>query len=526
MKTLVIGLDAATWSVIDRLLEDDKLPNLSGLIESGSSGVLRSSNPPMTPLAWTSIATGVNPGDHGIYDFLEINDGTYNIEPTDYNSKNLTPVWDILNTYDLNVGVINYPMVRPPDHVEPFFISGIPAPDNQNLAYPEEVQKIIDDNGYKLYPDVNPHDGLKRYYHELDRVTESQGRLTRELMQRYELDVLLSVFMTLDWAQHYLWDFQIEGQNAVDLLYMKLDDIIGQFLDDIPENCNIIVLSDHGAKRIKGKIHLNNVFEDMEYLTRRSTSSSSAIDALQSMWELLVKSVDNLPPRVRHLSKKVIPDQVISSIWGEHEQQKLGSRIEWSDTEVFSFGYMGRIYINKLEAFPDGTVAQENVENVIDEIQERLLSLEHPKTNQPLIDDVVRKESLYSGDNMCTAADLIIQPKDWEYSFYGDFGSEWFEDPHLRVADHDPEGVLIMSGERLEQGNVQGTVNDITPTLLHLHDIPLLEGFDGHVLPGILDPGESPKIIEQYEIDDERMPNKNFEDDSSVKQRLKDLGYM
>ena len=76
-RTLILGLDGATFDVIDPLVEAGDLPNLAALIERGARGTLRSTTHPLTPLAWTTMATGVNAGRHGIWDFSERDETGY-----------------------------------------------------------------------------------------------------------------------------------------------------------------------------------------------------------------------------------------------------------------------------------------------------------------------------------------------------------------------------------------------------------------------------------------------------------------
>ena len=71
MKVFVLGLDGATWDLLEPLLQDGLLPNLARLREQGSSGSLRSVFPPLSPVAWTGVMTGKNSGKHGIFEFLE-----------------------------------------------------------------------------------------------------------------------------------------------------------------------------------------------------------------------------------------------------------------------------------------------------------------------------------------------------------------------------------------------------------------------------------------------------------------------
>ena len=70
-KVVVIGLDAATWTLIRPWIDEGGMPNLANLMRAGVSGSLQSVLPPITPPAWTSFMTGKNPGKHGVFHFVE-----------------------------------------------------------------------------------------------------------------------------------------------------------------------------------------------------------------------------------------------------------------------------------------------------------------------------------------------------------------------------------------------------------------------------------------------------------------------
>ncbi len=105
-RALVIGLDAATFDLINPWLRGNKLPNLSKLINEGISGQLKSTIPLISPCAWTSFLTGRNPGKTGVFGFIYRVDGTYRCSTIDATVRNGTPIWRILNNYNKKVGFI------------------------------------------------------------------------------------------------------------------------------------------------------------------------------------------------------------------------------------------------------------------------------------------------------------------------------------------------------------------------------------------------------------------------------------
>ena len=126
-KLTVIGLDAATFDVIDPLLAAGDLPNLARLIERGARGPLRSTTHPLTPLAWTTMVTGVNAGRHGIWDFSERDETGYGLRLVNGSSARAPALWTRLAAAGRRVGVVNVPFTWPAPEVDGFVLAGMDA---------------------------------------------------------------------------------------------------------------------------------------------------------------------------------------------------------------------------------------------------------------------------------------------------------------------------------------------------------------------------------------------------------------
>ena len=96
-KTLLIGWDAADWKAINPLLDAGKMPNLQKLIKGGVMGNLSTLNPVLSPMLWSSIATGKRPYKHGIYGFSEPDPISGSIRPVTNLSRKTKAFWNILN---------------------------------------------------------------------------------------------------------------------------------------------------------------------------------------------------------------------------------------------------------------------------------------------------------------------------------------------------------------------------------------------------------------------------------------------
>jgi len=532
-KLLVIGLDAATWRVMMPLIEQERLPNLQELVEEGTWGTLRSTIPPMSPLAWTSIATGVNAGKHGIYDFVAQDHGTYEVASVNLSHLTQPTIWDIFHVYGRKVGVVNFPLAFPPPNVESFFISGIGSPEQAVYAYPPELDTYLKSRGYRIHPRLRAHDGAKAYFDEVKALTKIQSELTIKLMKQWDWELLWVVFQGLDWVQHYLWDSDINGNNGVEAFYCYMDHVVGQLLEDAGDDWNIILLSDHGFRKIRAEIHLNNILEEWGYLEQGKTSRKSVrgIDKtfLKKGWELGGK----LPQALRRRMKQYMPGAIRSDLreLQRSERLRLQETIAWEETRAFSFGYGGRVYIHKKMKYSQGTVTAEEYESLREEIITRLRSLKNPQTGEPVVGEIFRKEDVYIGDQLENAPDIVFTPSDFAYSVYGAFGDAWFHQSRDRVADHDMEGILIMKGKYIRRGvEIDADVVDITPTLLYLHELPILSSMDGRVLREALTEellnGRQMQAIDSLKLDDKLRYTYDDAEQQDIEERLRDLGYL
>jgi predicted AlkP superfamily phosphohydrolase/phosphomutase len=139
-KTVVIGLDGATFDLMGPWIEEGKLPHIKELMDKGCSGVLESTIPPLSPVAWTSFMTGMNPGKHGIFDFVEpFQNGALGTRLNNRKDCKQIPIWRYLNNEGHKTVILNVPMTFPPDELDGLMVSGMDTPhDNATFTYPRE----------------------------------------------------------------------------------------------------------------------------------------------------------------------------------------------------------------------------------------------------------------------------------------------------------------------------------------------------------------------------------------------------
>ncbi len=142
-KVIVIGLDGLEPAIVSRLLEANQLPNLARLKEQGGFARVATTRPAQTPVAWSTFATGANPGGHGIFDFLRRNPKNYLPElalnryeqknaflpPKAVNLRRGMPIWELLAAAGKSSTVLRCPCTYPPDRCRGTMLSGMGVPD-------------------------------------------------------------------------------------------------------------------------------------------------------------------------------------------------------------------------------------------------------------------------------------------------------------------------------------------------------------------------------------------------------------
>ena len=121
-RIVVIGLDGADWEQIDVLLKEDRLPHMKSLQEGGTSGVLHTVEPMLSPMLWTSIATGKTPPEHGILDFFAMDAEGRKI-PVPSHRRRVRALWNIAGDYGHKVAFVGWQVTYPAERVEGFIVS-------------------------------------------------------------------------------------------------------------------------------------------------------------------------------------------------------------------------------------------------------------------------------------------------------------------------------------------------------------------------------------------------------------------
>lgn len=466
-RVLIIGLDGATWDIINPLLKENKLPNLARLVNKGIIANLTSVLPIISSVAWTSFATGVNPGKHGIFGYQQCDRESYKTYITTSEDIHEKWFWEILSEHGKKVIIINVPGTYPPRKVNGILIAGEVAPDIS--VYPPELASWLKRKGYKVEAKgyvVTPKD---EFIQDIYYTTEKRAEIALELMKREEWDLFLIVFTELDRIQHALWEDMERGDpkygDEIFKYYQKLDEIVGEMVESVDKNTTIIVMSDHGFGRLKKRVWIDVWLKENGFLKVKFS--------IKNLWnELLVKLSSflrkiGLSQPVREAFKKLGLGFILL------KSPQIEVDIEHS--KAFTCGYYeGPIWINK------ALLNQTEYQRVREKIIEGIKNLKDPESNKPIAKAVFTKEEIYDGEALENAPDILILSNE-DYSVVGGLGFSGIFEPNLEEkATHRLNGILIVvDGEKKPLPSA--SIMDIAPTVLHIFNIST-DRMDGKII--------------------------------------------
>lgn len=517
-KVLVIGLDGATWDLIMPWVNDGKLPTFKKIMNEGVYGNLKSTIPCISAPAWTSAFTGVNPGKHNIFDFVS-NEG-YEKKVVTNRSRRRKAIWNIMSVQNKKVVVINVPMTYPPEKVNGIMISGWGTPDiKSDYTYPKNLKDDLIKENYAPFYEVKgefAQDADKDFYiKRVEKLMEQRKDISLKILKTYNWDLFIVVFISLMRIQYFFWKYMnSKGEDAekyADVIlniYKKADNTLGDFLNNVDKNTNIIIHSDHGFGPINKDICLNNALRDLGLIGLTEKTKNKVLRKIGLTKENILKIV---PLRLI----KLLPQKL--QIIGKEIPSESGLEdIDWSKTKVWFFSHGGRsLRINLKNRELNGIIDKNNYEELRDFVIKNLCELKDPETHEKIIEKVYKREEIYHGPYVENAPDLIIEPS--EGYFLRDGFCEKLIVPSRQAAQHKPKGIFLAYGPDIKKGKeIKGSkIIDISPTILRMFNIPIPRDTDGRVLKEI--------FKEDSELAKRSIIYQEVSDKQIIKERIKSL---
>lgn len=477
-KVAIIGLDCATPQLVfDQWLPH--LPNIKRLVDGGVYGELESIIPPITVPAWTCMMTGKDPGELGIYGFRNRKDHTYHglSYATSLDIKADT-VWDIIAKGHKKSILVGVPQTYPPRPIDGCMITCFLTPSTESqYTYPESLKHELEKAVGRYILDVAEFrsDDKEKTLAGIYEMTRQRFKAARYLLTAKEWDFFMMVEMGTDRIHHAFWRYfdrehrlyekGTPFENAVLDYYKYIDEEIGSILEILDRNTTVMLVSDHGAKRMDGGICVN------EWLIREG-----------------YLCLEEMPATVTPIAR---------------------TKIDWSKTLAWGEGgYYSRVFLNVKGREPHGVIEPEDYERTRDEIKARIESLGNERGEQ--IGTVAYKpESIYRQCNGIPP-DLIVIFGDLYWRAVGSVGHETihvFEnDTGPDDANHARKGIIVMSNldgsgsKGMKMDNLQ--ILDVAPTILDLLGMTKIPHLCGKVIrsaDNVYDAQEEEKIRSRLE---------------------------
>jgi predicted AlkP superfamily phosphohydrolase/phosphomutase len=497
----VIGIDGATFDVIKPLISEGRLPNLSKLMNEGVYGDLRSTIPHSSIPAWPSFLTGVNPGKHGVFDFLKRTPGEYIGSLTSSNDLRSPTIYEILSENDKTNVTINVTGTFPPKKVKGCLISGFLTPDGADYVYPPMLKDHLKSMGYWVYKDLKGILDSNQLYNELLSLEKRRKDVALSLMKIYDWDFFMVMIIGTDTIQHKLW-----GENEkVYHYYCEIDRIVGELIAHLDDDVNVIVVSDHGSGPTSKIFYINKWFQEIGLLNTKTVQTESTRS--QKIKKLRTKKSDRLATffgnigvtkrRLRLIIKSPLIRKFIWLIplflrkkYSRLPEDNLA--IDWSRTQVALSSFFGTqsIIVNLGGRDPEGIVLLEDYESLRKQVILQLEDIKDPQTGDSIVEGVFTREELYEGLYLNEAPDMVMMLKDRykaSKSLQADETIGELSDDAIK-GSHRQHGIFIAWGPDIEKGRIVNdtSIYDMMPTILKLMKVDIPKNLDGRVLTDIL----------------------------------------
>jgi len=533
-RTIWLGLDGGTFSILDPLMEEGVMPFLKQFIASGTRGKLISTIPPITQPAWTSMMTGRSPGNHGIFDFFRFESPNSRYVRF-LNSRNIAceTIWSILSRQGFKTTSLNFPVMTPIRPIDGFIVPGwVPERHIRRSCYPRS-----------LYDRLNEIDGVNVKEMAMDPVLDRmalaglpaedyqnwiEAHAQKEeqwfksllyLMKEEPCHLTAIIFDGMDKLQHLCWRFispdsfpknptpwEQEIRKLCLDYYRKLDEFIAEIVAIAGPEANIFMASDHGFSTSVEVFYLNTWLQQNGYLKWAKDIEAASED-----------NIDSQDPRI------VLPRNYISTL-------------DWSQTTAHGLtASSNAIHISVLgQRGEEGGIPLEDYERFRQKLIDALLQFTD-ETGKPVVTRVWKREEIFAGSQMHLAPDLTLGLRD--NGFVSTLRSDV---PFTRrpepVGTHSPDGIFIAGGPGIRKGFSvdERSILDVTPTFLYSLGLPIPADLEGCVPTKIFETdfiqnnpvriGEATLPPEQFsQLPADEM---DAEGKAAILRRLKALGYV
>jgi predicted AlkP superfamily phosphohydrolase/phosphomutase len=528
-RTLLIGLDGATFTVLDPLMADGVMPCLRDFVRRGARAELMSTPNPLTPPAWTSLVTGRTPGNHGIFDFIrssENDGGLYFTLNTSFDVRCET-IWSAVGRLGGTITSLNFPVTAPPRPVHGSVVPGfVPWRHLRRSVHPRELYDVLKSvpgfDAKELAMDMNeelksiqwlPEEQYEAWItHHIRRERQWFG-IARALLASRPTDLVAVLFDGVDKLQHLFWRYldpdlaptlgsAREGRVRDMCLeyFRRLDGVLAELLAAAGAETRVFFASDHGFGPTSSVFYANVWLERQGYLS----------------W------ADGTP----------------KDDWGNFAADRVKSHvvgIDWSRTRAYALTPSSNgIFIRKAARPGLPGVDPRDYDSFRRELAARLLEFADPATGRRIVRRVMTREEAFPGAASENAPDLTLVLDD--YGFLSVLNADTVVRQRPEPAGtHRPQGIFLAGGPGIAPGRIEPlSIVDVAPALLFSLGLPVPADWEGRVPVECFDKaflGSHPVRIGDPSVPPDGAPaagadRMSDEDEAKVLERLKALGYV
>lgn len=413
-RTVIIGIDGAPYSLIAQLCERGVMPFVDALRGDAVFRPLRSSIPAVSSVSWSSIITGCDPGEHGIFGFSEMMEGTYALSFPNFLSLKAPPFWQDASAPCV---ILNVPTTYPAQPLNGCLVSGFISPRLDRAVYPPEELATLEGMGYRIDLDANRAGQSELIlYKELRETHALREELAEHLWRKYDPALFMLVLTGSDRLGHFGWHhWEDPGHPSHDEFldyFRRADATIERFAARLGDNDTLILLSDHGMERCAQEVNLNAALIEGGFL-----------------------SLD------------------------EDQGRKYGRIQEGSVAFALEDG---RVYLNEVGRYPKGTVAPERADELLDELTAWFMQMR--LGGEPVIRRIYRREQIYRGTQVERAPHLVLLARPGLKPM-GRLSTEPYEPGRLPGMHNDEAFVLLRAPGAEELLPADPGVGDIVPII-------------------------------------------------------------
>lgn len=483
-RTVLLGLDGATFSILDPLMDEGVMPFLNEFTSRGVKAELMSTALPLTAQAWPSLMTGRAPGNHGVFDFVRVDPG---VEHPTYRLATSTDVscetiWSIAGRQGRRVACLNFPLMFPPQALNGYMVPGfvpwrhlrravhppelygelkaLPGFDPQELALDYDLEK----RAIQRLPDDEYEDWIRLHI----RRELQWFQIASSLMRREPLDLVAVLFDGVDKLQHACWrflnaDLFPEAPSAWEstvrhlcLEYFRtLDGHLAEIVALAGEDTRVFIASDHGFGATDQIFFANTWLAQEGYLAWR---------------EGVPVDTEGMLHTEGHRSTIVLFD--------------------WTRTFAYALTPSSNgIFIKRALHPGDAGIPHEDYLAFRKRLAESLCSLTDPTTGEPVVRQVLTREEAFPGAKMEAAPDLTVILRD--HGFISVVRADAPVKRRTRVeGTHRPEGIFLAGGTGVRAGVSTSSLSilDVAPTLLYSLGLPVPADLEGRLPEEIFEP--------------------------------------